>query len=299
MKNQILLLIIALFVLCSCEQKRPPDRFLQGISDEVVPTEYSFTLPQTTERQDQFGELRVNIPELDMEGQEIYYIGRGYYDRENSSDYRAREIVVYVVADKKSYDFYMVVAKGDKFITHYLGNDPLADSQGMVACADIDGDGDDEIVLNMEISGTRCTLAHIYKIKNDSIELMEDLDEWEDINTSRYGYTYEFLENCKLKIENIYTGYSVVQDISHFFIKDFFDEAGKPTYGNVVYFRTFESRVVVDIDNYKRITLRYFQQVRGEAYFGYTVTTLKYNQQTKDFDVIDTEYIEDQYMYNW
>lgn len=293
-KNLWFIIILSAIIFSGCEEKIV-------LNTSEIPSDYDSAdelfYSKNYDKEGSIEELCVDIPELAVENQAIYYMGRGYLQRgDYQTDYRKREIVAYVIKDLNSESFYLLVQLYDRYLTYYLGDFFDADSQGMVACADVDGDGNDEIVLSMEINGNRNTLAHIYKIQNDAIELMYDLDG-EENSPSNYGYTYEFLGDRKIKIANQYTGDEWIKDISGHYE---FDEAGKPLYGGI-FFTSYASRVFPDIAYDGRVTLRYYQYVRvqGSDFLGYTITTLKYKYETKAFDVVETEFVEDQYMYNW
>ena len=297
MRKKVLwfIMILLVIVFSSCEEEIV-------INTPEIPSDHdsekNLLHSQSIDKEESMEELCVDIPGLAVKNQAIYYVGRGYLQRgDYQIDYRKREIVAYVMKDLNAESFYLLVQLYDRYLTYFLGNFFDADSQGMVACADVDCDGNDEIILSMEINGNRNSLAHIYKIQNNAIELMDDLDEWEDIGTSRYGYTYEFLGDKKVKIANQYTGEEWIKDVSGHYA---FDEAGKPLYDGIL-FTPYASRVMPKIAYDDTITLRYYQYVcvQGPDFLGYTVTTLKYNQEAKDFDVVEAEFIEDQYMYNW
>lgn len=293
-------LFVILFSGCREMVLNETDKETDGHTSEG-PSESACDLwqSQCIEKEPSLEELTVNMPGLAAENQAVYHVGRGYLCRSAPSyiDYRKREYTAYVMKDLKTSHFYLLVQLYDRYITYFLGNFIDTDSQGMIACADVDGDGNDEIILNMEISPNRESLSHIYRIDNNKIKLMDDLDKWPDLHTSRYGYTYEFIGDKKTKIANEHTGDVWVKDVSGHYE---FDEAGKPLYDGV-YFTSYASRVLPVVGYDETVTLRYFQYVRvqGPDLLGYTVTTLQYNQEKKDFDVIKTEFIEDQYMYNW
>ncbi|MCI8589091.1 MAG: hypothetical protein HFE77_00005 [Clostridiales bacterium] len=243
--------------------------------------------------------LHTDFPQLGLKNQRIYHITWGHF-KENTGQ---SSVIIFSEEQTEDVIFNKVFIAVDiegEFLTYEVDVfDVHVIQSGDLYAADLDDDGFDEIVYSGEISNNGETISRIYKIKDNQIELMEDLDEWEDIHTSRYGYTYEFLGDKKVKIANQDTGDEWIKDISDSFA---FDETGKPVPNGKIYFTSFASRVIPDISSDGTVTLRYFQNVRvlGPDFLGYTVTSLKYNQETKMFEVLDTEFFDDvHYMFNW
>lgn len=258
-------------------------------------------IPLEIRKQNSGEELLIDIKELNLFNQEIYYMGRGYLKRGDPTDFRNREVIVYIVKETQSSEFRMIVSLKSEFLICDLGNFDGADSQGMVWLADIDKDGDDEIILNMETGRNRSTIARIYKITSESINLFYDLNEMNRTLSNNYGYEYEYLDNYKLKIVNINANFENICDLSQVLDKSLFDKNGRVPQYEKIEFRSFDARVQVNVDSYGKIELKYLQHLTlyDNTIIGYTITSLEYNQQTGDLDVCNAEFIFNQYFYNW
>ena len=240
--------------------------------------------------------LYVDMPQLERKRQRMYHIEWGHFTIDtglSSVTIFSEEQTDQAVLN----EVYMAVDLDGTILTYEMGQfDKYVIQNGDLYIADLDSDGYDEIIYSGEVSNNGGTVSKVYQIKNGQIELMEDLNE-EESNTSKYGYTYEFVGNKKIEIANQYTGDEWIKDISGLFE---FDETGKPLSDGMIFFTSYESQVMPNIANDGTVTLCYYQYARahGPDILGYTVTSLKYNQETKGFDVIETKFIEDQYMYN-
>ncbi|MCI8332184.1 MAG: hypothetical protein HFE78_05110 [Clostridiales bacterium] len=243
--------------------------------------------------------LHTDFPQLGLKNQRIYHMAWGYFMENTGSC--AVTVFSEEQPDNEIFNkVFMVVDLNGEFLTFEMGEFNFHVIQnGNLYTADINGDGFDEIIYSGEVSGNGGTISRIYQIKDKQIELMYDLNEWEDIKTSKYGYTYEFLEGCRLEIKNELVGYSVIQDISEYMSPAFFDEKGMPTIKETIFFRAFDSRTIVEEDKYGKGKLKYMQYIDGETIYGYTITTLQYNNELKKFDVVDAEYIAEERYFGW
>ena len=242
--------------------------------------------------------LRVDLPQLGKNNQNIYHVQWGEFSGQPGRD------CAVVLADGQDDDarqteVYLLVDLDGKFSVYELGMfDQHVIPSGNLYAADLDDDGVDEIVYSGEFTGNGGTVAHVYKVTNGQIQLMYDASAHDDISVSKYGYTYEFLEGKRLAIKNEAVGYRAEQEISDLFASEYFNEAGLPISSAPVYFLTGDARLAVARDEDGSAVLKYMQYAEGDAAFGCTITTLKYNTETKGFDVTGAAYVPKGY-FGW
>ena len=245
--------------------------------------------------------LYADFPQLGRKNQRIYQIKWGSIVHTNGLN----SVVVFSdcqTSESIRSRVFMAVDSEKGIITYEMGEfENAVIESGDLYAEDIDSDGIDEIIYCGEINNNGATISRVYKVVDNQIILLADIAEWDDIFTNRYGYTYEFLDNCKLEIKNDAVGYSEVQDISDCFRPGFFDDTGKPIEDTIsLYFRAYDSRTIVEKDDNGDVILKYMQYLMdGSFTFGHAVTTLKYNANTNDFDIIDAEYVAGKNCFGW
>ena len=256
------------------------------------------TLDASTDTDAQGEHLRVDLPQLGKSNQTIYHVQWGEFSGQPGRD------CAVVLADGQDDDarqteVYLLVDLDGEFSVYELGMfDKHVVSSGSLYALDLDGDGVDEIVYSGEFTGNGGTVARVYKVANGQIQLMYDASAHDDISVSKYGYTYEFLGGKRLAIKNEAVGYRAEQDISDLLLPEYFNDAGLPISSAPVYFMTGDARLAVARDEGGNAVLKYMQYAEGDAVFGCTITTLKYNAETEDFDVICAEYVPKGY-FGW
>ena len=100
------------------------------------------------------------------------------------------------------------------------------------------------------------------------------------------------------EIKNKFTGYSTILDLSGYKVYHgvYFDETGKPLNKNEenVLFDSFREFTPADVDGdgtFELVCLQYASLYCHADYIGDAKSVLKYNSDTKEFEVIKAEFI--------
>lgn len=166
-------------------------------------------------------ESSISIPQLNKNDQKICYKKSGRLTTSNSNN---TVIVMYDAIDDASIQTgvsMVVEVKGD-YLIYELGNwEYMVLQNGSLNVMDIDSDNIDEIVLFMEVTGNGGTIANIFEISNNDIELLYDLNEYDLNLETKYADGY----NMILSHKN--SDFFCEIDISREFESNVFDENGK------------------------------------------------------------------------
>lgn len=176
----------------------------------------------------------------------------------------------------------------------------VVDYASAMTFCNIDGDVAQEIVLQQTVGmsgGAGHYESRIFKIENDSVVVLfnaETYDEKLERNVVfDTGFEHEFLKNKILKIKNRFTQYSLEIDVSQKYIDSFFDEQGMPIRETTLWCDTFFEFSAVDIDNdaiFEIVCSQYVSLDTHASGVGVAKSILKYNTETKSFDVIDADF---------
>lgn len=298
-KTIVFVLVIMLILLSACKKENEP----AGVSPAETVSDTTETVSDITESTVDSTEatvdsteatgntlekyLRVDIPQLQKKNQRLYYVESGQLSKTSYSD------SVYIFSSEQytnnlQSDVYMIADVGRKYIVQDLEtSDKMVIQNGMLSLSDIDGDGIDEIIVHFETSGNGGTITRIYKVKDESIVLLANLDTFDT------GFRSEYENGYKMKISNKDTGYVTTLDVSKMFISDAFDEKGKVVTKDDIFVKPFSSCEVKEENKSSKFDLYCSQIVTlGGTYIGNAYTTLRYNLKTAQFEIVNSEFIQ-------
>jgi len=120
-------------------------------------------------------------------------------------------------------DVYLGVQIGEDHLTYPLGKGlPLVFAEGGgLFLADLDGNGTDEIILFMEVSGNGGLWANVFSVKGNEIVLLNDLNDL-PLNISATA-----IDDFKVCLENPAVSFSAEIDISKEYSQEYFDKNGR------------------------------------------------------------------------
>ena len=205
---------------------------------------------------------------------------------------------VYILFDHidELYHYSQLVVKSESgTLTYNLsesGNGSYADA--LYVC-DIDGDIGDEIIVQRTVDmtgGAGQYTSQIFKIENNQII---EIFNSSPINKFNTGFSSKMEDNYGLVVFNRYTDYQKYMDISDkAYVSAFYDEGGKLTKEDEICVDSFCAFSPVDMDNdgIFEIRVEQYTSLYGHSdHFGTAVSILKYKCSTKQFEVIETEFI--------
>lgn len=158
---------------------------------------------------------------------------------------------------------------------------------------DLDGKKGDEIILCRATGGT--ALSHhgiVYKLENETLTKMFDSTNEEDSNTGFEGITKD---GFMFEVTNEFTGYSTAFELnSNHYVDWYYDKNGKVIKEGkmgLVSFKKFEIDNKDCDDIYEIYAEQYAYLNSLSDTIGYTKCTIKFNTETNDFEVVDSEFI--------
>lgn len=159
----------------------------------------------------------VDLPELDLENQQLYYYVMGNFGSGSKTD----SCAVFLKSSNENSSELTLVVKNKKDVFQLsLGEaekNPL--NHGELFVYDFDKDEVDEIVLFAETSGNGYSIAQVFKVTEEELVLIEDLNKRKDVMTG-------FEEGKSLLLYNNEISYKNSIDISTEFSDEFFDNQG-------------------------------------------------------------------------
>ena len=195
------------------------------------------------------------------------------------------------------HDSYLAVVLESEILFKDLENISYGD---ILYVCNIDGDSLDEIIVQQIVGmsgGAGSYSSRIFKVVGDEIQeifnsvILNPSGGWSIFDT---GFASEFLNEYKLKITNSITGYSTVIDISERYIDEFFDENGMGKRNVSIWCDSFMKFYPEDADgdgSFEIVCLQYVSLDSHPDYIGDAKSILKFNPQTQEFEVIQTEFI--------
>lgn len=235
--------------------------------------------------------LRVDIAEAGLENVIIRQVSK---DTKLSE---GRYGKVYLLADDRYdkgtvlSDHYLAIVLLDKIVLKDVSpKENQANYDGSLFLSDLDGDGDDEIVLHELVGGaTRDThISRVFDFKdNEIVEIFfSDYSMDKSYNT---GFSSKLLEDKKLVIENEFTNYKETVSLEgrddHYYEMLYDKKYGYPE----ILVGTFSEIEPVDIDNDGVYELKCYQNTAllgGFDYIGTSVSVLRFDKTDKTFKVI-------------
>ncbi len=166
---------------------------------------------------------------------------------------------------------------------------------------DVDGDGLDEIIITQTVGisgGAGSRWARIYKVKDD--EICEIFNSEVNKETFDSGFISELKDEFKLEIKNKFTDFKTTLDLRERskkwnYIGVYFDEDGKALdkYDDPISCDSFYKFTPKDVDGdgvFEIVCLQYVSLNGHTDYIGDAKSTLKFNLETENFEVVDAEF---------
>lgn len=302
MKRNIALLLIFILIfamLCGCNNTASEISSHENINSKENYREHQ-ELTANEAPFDSNKMMRFSIPEVGLENVFIRDISK---EEKLSSDSYGR---AYLFGDDRYgggafvADHYLaIMIDGNIFIKDLsIGLESGFAYSGVLDLCDVDGDNDSEIILQETVSITGgCGGFHsrIFDFKDGNIIEMFTSDNGYHFNYDT-GYSIEILKDRKFIINNINTGYSemfVDKRGDDEYYKSWYDENGEPT-NYEINVDSFYEFIPVDIDNdgiYEISCRQYVSLIGHSDGLGYVKTILKYNNDSKQFDIISAEFM--------
>ncbi len=243
--------------------------------------------------------LRMNIPEIGLENVVVRALANGNIDGKGAQ--------VYLLGDDRYggrnrfwADLYLVIVYDEDMIyAKDIGKWEDQPSYGEeLYLSDIDGNGDSEIIVHELIAmtgGFGGYLSLVYDFSNGEIkEVFEDSSRNFDT-----GFQLRILKDRKINIVNRFTGYNETFDFSHRnddYYQGYWYGGKEPADHERQDFMVdpFYEFVPEDYDNdgIFEIKCRQYTSLIGHSDFiGVAISYLKFNNETKQFEVVKADYI--------
>lgn len=209
----IFLLTIAMLAGCSGKDETVPVITTTPTEDTTAPASTTAPEEETT--------TPTSADPGTEEERTIYHEQQGKLSAESTSD----TVVVYATGVKESEIFaniYLEATVQGNTLTYELGQwEYRAFREGGISLADFDGDGTDEIVLIMTVTGNGGTLAQVFSAGSGEISLLYEL------NDIPLNLETIYKDGFWVTIGNSAIGFSENIDVSKEFASECFDQNGK------------------------------------------------------------------------
>jgi hypothetical protein len=297
MKKSIIILLVLglLFISVGCEKQKGSNSSIVAEKPHHNSTTYKLNYNHDW--------LENDLTELGLKDLTIGERVRGCFtaQRPTSSRY------VYLFNDYQKYgenriyhDSSLVIETDSKILLRDLANDNYSGSYGEeIYVCDVDDDGIDEVVLQQTVGmtgGAGQYLSRIFKVVDDEIIQLFNSSSICLYNT---GFSCVLKDDYKMEVQNIFTGYSITLDMigTKKYSGIYFDEAGKVIsnvhFENIVC-DSFMEFIPKDVDNdgtFEVACLQYVSLYGHSDGIGYAKSILKFNKNTKMFEVVGSEFI--------
>lgn len=244
--------------------------------------------------------LRINIPEVGLKSvfvsqleDNVNLTGNGFG-------------TVYLLADNRYdinssvADYYLLISINGKIVARDLSVwEDQASLGATFCCVDIDGDKDEEIILQECIGlsgGAGQYLSRVFDLRNDEIiEVFSSKVKDEIFNT---GFFVSVLKNRNLEIKNRYTDYCkkiILTDRTDDYYSVWYENNGEPKNLELL-LDTFYKFEPYDIDNdgvYEIKVCQYTSLYGHTDFIGKAVSFLKYNKEDNSFKICEAFFEEE------
>lgn len=185
---------------------------------------------------------------------------------------------------------YIDAKMNNRTVTYELGpwDKRVFKNGGGLFIADVDGNGTDEMILFMEITGNGGALAQIFAVKDDKITLLYDL------NDLPVELTHTYQDGYVLLLENTSVGFACSIDVSKQFDPTYFDENGRlaKERENNVYTRPISSGTVESTKEGVLPTITCSRYVQLSSVLGTLQTTFRYDKEKEMLVLVAAEFEE-------
>ena len=213
----------------------------------------------------------------------IYHTQKGKLTHESVED----TVTVFTDDVEKSdihTDVYIEAQLNEKSLMYALGDWEVHVLQnGDLFLADLNGDGVDEIVLFMEVTGNGGAIAQVFKVEENEIILLHDLNEVDIDLETIYQDGYIML------LENASVGFSEGIHIEKEFGPEHFDKNGRFTGASQVFLDPIHAGFVDSSTNLEYPTISCKRYIRLTNYLGELETTFQYDPETESLVLISMD----------
>lgn len=288
-KFQLLILAVltaTLFWGCTAAQPEQPENTNQTVGQ---------TLPQETEEPIPSGQTEETTPshppEKELREVTECATGEGFLTAES----REREEPCSVRLFKEWYTdemqghLLLEVSLGEKVLRAELDECIPATTPSRIHCADVDGDGIQEILVHYNtggVGGFGLYQTWVLKLAEDEVRIL--FENFAEFDT---GFESRFPDGYHMEVSNRITGYKLVFDAKDAYRKQY-EEGGK-VLDYQIYMDPFYEFAPEDVDGdgISEILCKQYTSCIGHAdYTGTACSVLKFNTQTQTFEVIDAWY---------
>lgn len=244
--------------------------------------------------------MRISVPEVGLESVLVSQLE----DNVNLTDNGFG--TVYLLADNRYEinstvaDYYLVISINGKIVARDLSVwEDQASFGATFYCVDLDGDKDEEIILQECIGlsgGAGQYLSRVFDFRNDEIiEVFSSKVKDEMFNT---GFSVSVLKNRGLEIKNRYTDYCkkiILSDRTDGYYNAWYENNGEPKNLELM-LDTFYKFEPYDIDNdgvYEIKVCQYTSLYGHTDFIGTAVSFLKYNEEENSFEICEAFFEEE------
>jgi len=199
--------------------------------------------------------------------------------------------------DKVYHDSYLVIETKDDLTIKHIGEDSCGSYGDALYVCDIDGDKLDEIIVHSTIGmsgGAGQYASRVYSFTGNDLELIFDSSTDNSFDT---GYFAECKDGFKIVILNDFTKFEspIEGSTVEALFGSYFDENGKAISQPTLWTDSFFEFIPQDVDGdgiFEIKTVQYASLNGHTNHIGNAVSFLKYDPQSKSFDVIETRFEE-------
>lgn len=273
MKRMMLfcLTFLTALLLVGCEipdtVTEPTETQLTTLPTESVPEETQLEVPPTETLPE---ETQPTEPEP-----VVYYTQQGDLTPETSGD-TATVWANGTAPGEIHTDVYLEVETNGTVLTYELGEwNHYVLPEGTFSLADLDGDGTDEMVLIMTVTGNGGALAQVFGVRDNEIVLL-----W-DLNDVPLDITTRCEDGYLVVLENASVGFSQEVDISGVTPPEEFDENGKYMGSYDAYIFPVSTGFVTPVTENQLPTITCTMEAFCPDVLGYITAVLQYNPATE------------------
>lgn len=183
-------------------------------------------------------------------------------------------------------DVYLEAKVGGKTLTYELGcwDYHVLCYGGGLFLVDLNGDGVDEIILFMEVTGNGGALAQVFTIQKDEISLLYDL------NNVNLGLNTIYQDGFKMLLEKMTVGFSETIDISREYGPEHFDKNGQFTGTSQIFLSSVNWGFVEPAtgDELPKVSCKRYVYLTN--YLGELQTVFQYNPETESLALVSMDF---------
>lgn len=273
--------------------------FIEGLAHEPEKEFYSYFTPTHVVISYPVAHAIGDYIEVDIPYAEVKRIGqsaKGKFLMGNDIEPLACEVYILFDQIDELYHYSQLVVKAESdSLTYDLSESGDGSYADALYVCDIDGDRVDEIIVQRTVGmtgGAGQYISQIFRIENDQIVEIFYSSSVKKFNT---GFSSKMEDNYGLVLCNRYTNYEKHVDIGDKeYLDGFYNEEGKLIKEMTIWVDSFcaFSPLDVDHDGVFEIRVEQYTSLYGHSdYLGTAVSILKYRSSTKEFEVIETEFI--------